>query len=89
MSNEEATKMGLSDDTIGKSGVESQNQQIIQKPLMTNLDWENFSKSDLLNFLIRFNLQKVTVDDGSGRKATVKINSKGEYNVSYTSSEVM
>ena len=56
---------------------------------MTNQQWETFAKGDLINFLIGHNLQKVTVDDGCGKKATVKIKSNGEYSVSYTSSEVM
>jgi len=57
--------------------------------VMTNQQWETFAKGDLINFLIGHNLQKVTVDDGCGKKATVKIKSNGEYSVSYTSSEVM
>jgi hypothetical protein len=57
--------------------------------VMTNIQWETFAKGDLINFLIGHNLQKVTVDDGAGKKATVKIKSNGEYAVSYTSSEVM
>lgn len=57
--------------------------------IMSNAGWEQFAKGDLMNFLVLHNLQKVSVDDGAGKKASVKINSKGEYNISYTSSEVM
>ena len=61
----------------------------IDNGVMSNATWEQFAKGDMMNFLILHNLQKVTADDGAGKKATVKINSKGEYNISYTSSEVM
>jgi hypothetical protein len=61
----------------------------VNNGIMTNLQWENFAKGDLINFLVGHQLLKVTVDDGAGKKATVKINSKGEYNVSYTTNEVM
>lgn len=57
--------------------------------IMTNQQWENFAKGDLINFLVGHSLLKVTADDGAGKKATVKINSKGEYNISYTTNEVM
>lgn len=57
--------------------------------VMTNLQWENFAKSDLVNFMVNHGLQKVTADDGAGKKATAKINSKGEYLVSYTTSETL
>ena len=61
----------------------------VNNGIMTNLQWENFAKGDLINFLVGHQLLKVAVDDGAGKKATVKINSKGEYNVSYTTNEVM
>lgn len=56
---------------------------------MSNAGWEQFAKGDMLNFLMRYSLQELTVKDGAGKKATVKLNSKGEYNVTYTSSEVL
>lgn len=55
---------------------------------MSNAGWEQFAKGDVLNFLMRYSLQKVTIEDGAGKKATVKLTSKGEYNVTYTSTEV-
>lgn len=64
-------------------------EQKIESGAMSNAMWEQFAKGDMMNFLILHNLQKVTADDGNGKKATVKINSKGEYNVTYTSAEVM
>lgn len=60
-----------------------------QGTVMDNTQWETFSKGALVNFLVSNNLQKITADDGAGRKATVKINSKGEYNVSYTTTEIL
>jgi len=57
--------------------------------VMDNLQWEKFAKGDLLNFLVSHGLVKITVDDGAGKKATVKFTSKGEYNVSYTTTELM
>ena len=56
---------------------------------MDNTKWENFCKSDVLNFLIKYSLQKITVDDGAGKKGTVKVNAKGEYNVSCTITDMM
>lgn len=56
---------------------------------MSNDQWESFCKSDVLNFLIKYSLQKITVDDGNGKKAIVKITAKGEYNVSCTTTELM
>jgi len=71
--------------------VVTDNVQVIppQTGVMSNANWEQFSKGDLMNFLIKYNLQKITIDDGAGKKATVRINAKGEYNVTYTSTEVM
>jgi len=53
------------------------------------LSWEAFVKQDVLNFLLGHNLQAVTVDDGAGRKAVIKRNSKGEYIVQITSNEIL
>ncbi len=53
------------------------------------LSWEAFVKQDVLNFLLGHNLQAVTVDDGAGRKAVIKRNTKGEYTVQITSNEIL
>lgn len=53
------------------------------------LSWEAFVKQDVLNFLLGHNLQAITVDDGAGRKAVIKRNTKGEYSVQITSNEIL
>ena len=57
--------------------------------VMSNAQWENFAKADLVNFLVNHGLAKVTIDDGSGKKATAKMKSTGEYEVSYTTTETI
>jgi hypothetical protein len=51
--------------------------------------WEAFVKQEVLNFLLGHNLQAVTVDDGAGRKATIKRTAKGDYSVQITSNEIL
>lgn len=51
--------------------------------------WEGFIKGDVLNFLIQHNLQAITVDDGAGKKASIKITSSGDYKVQITSNETL
>jgi hypothetical protein len=53
------------------------------------MSWEAFVKQDVLNFLLGHNLQSITVDDGAGKKAAIKRNSKGEYSVQITSNELL
>lgn len=53
------------------------------------LSWEAFIKQDVLNFLMKYELQAVTVDDGAGRKGTIKRTSKGDYSVQITSNEIL
>lgn len=53
------------------------------------LSWEAFIKQEVLNFLMQHNLQAVTVDDGAGRKGTIKRTSKGDYSVQITSNEIL
>ena len=55
-------------------------EQKIDNGVMSNATWEQFAKGDMMNFLILHNLQKVTADDGAGKKATVKILA---YNIAY------
>ena len=56
---------------------------------MNNTQWEAFAKGELINFLVAHHLQKITVDDGAQKKASAKINSKGEVVVSYSATEKM
>ena len=51
--------------------------------------WEGFVKGEVLNFLIGHNLQAITVDDGTGKKATIKVTSTGDYKVQITSNETL
>lgn len=57
--------------------------------IMSNVEWEKFAKGELINFLVGHNLQKISVDDGASKKASAKINSKGEVVVSYSATERM
>ena len=59
------------------------------KKLMTNSEWENFVKGDVVNFLMSNDLQSIQVSDGNGKKGKVTVTSKGEYKVSVTSNEMM
>lgn len=51
--------------------------------------WEGFIKGDVLNFLINYNLQAITVDDGAGKKGVIKVTSTGDYKVQITSNETL
>ncbi len=53
------------------------------------MSWEAFVKQDVLNFLLAHDLQAITVDDGAGKKAAIKRNTKGEYIVQITSNEIL
>ena len=53
----------------------------------TNSEWENFAKSDLLVFMEKNYLEKITVTDGNGRTATLKRDSKGQWKSSITVAE--
>jgi len=57
--------------------------------VMSNVQWENFAKGELINFLMAHHLQKISVDDGAQKKASVKLNSKGEVVVNYSATEKM
>lgn len=51
--------------------------------------WEAFIKQDVLNFLMQFDLQAITVDDGAGKKGVIKRTSKGDFSVQITSNEIL
>lgn len=55
----------------------------------TNSEWEVFVKGELIVFMTQNNIEKITVNDGCGKKATVARNKNGEYKVNITSSETM
>lgn len=57
--------------------------------LMTKEQFDAFVKSTCVNFIVGNNLEKITVEDGTGRKGQVKINKNGEYIVQITSKEVL
>lgn len=57
--------------------------------IMSKESWEGFVKGELLNFLVEKNAQKITIEDGAGKKGVIKVNSKGEYQVLITSKETM
>ena len=59
------------------------------KQAMTNAEWENFVKGDLVNFLMVNDLQSIQVSDGHGKKGKVNVDSKGQYKVQVTSNETM
>lgn len=56
---------------------------------MSKEAFDTFVKGDVLNWLYGNNLNKITVEDGAGKKAVVKINSKGECLIQITAKEVM
>lgn len=72
-----------------------ENEVTIAEPMLGDTtiknkkSWEEFVKGDVLNFLIGHNLQGITVDDGTGKKASIKITSSGDYKVQITSNEIL
>ena len=52
-------------------------------------NWEAFVKQDVLNFMLTYELQAITVDDGAGKKAVIKRTSKGDFSVQITSNEIL
>lgn len=56
---------------------------------MTKEEFYKFVHSDLVNFLVANGLDKITVDDGFGQKASVRITADGSYKVQVTSSETV
>ena len=60
-----------------------------ESTIMTKEQWDAFVKGELMNFLVANHIEKITVDDGAGKKAVVKINRNGEYKVQITSNETL
>jgi hypothetical protein len=55
----------------------------------TKGSWEAFVKQDVLNFMMSYSLQAITVDDGAGKKGVIKRTSKGDFSVQITSNEIL
>ena len=53
------------------------------------VSWEGFIKQDVLNFMMQYNLQAITVDDGAGKKGVIKRTAKGDFSVQITSNEIL
>lgn len=53
----------------------------------TNSEWENFAKGDLLVFMEKHGLEKITIEDGNGKKAKLSRTSKGEWKSDITLTE--
>ena len=64
-------------------------EQMQNTPIMTKEQFDSFVKSTCTGFMASHNLEKITVEDGTGRKGQVKINKNGEYIVQITSKEVL
>lgn len=60
-----------------------------QEAVAKKVNWEAFVKQDVLNFMLAYDLQAITVDDGSGKKAVIKRTSKGDFSVQITSNEIL
>lgn len=70
--------------------VDTTSQQNTQNtPIMTKEQFDSFVKSSCISFLTSHNLEKIVVEDGTGRRGQVKINKNGEYVVQITSKEVL
>lgn len=60
-----------------------------ENKIMTKEEWDEFTKSKVINFLVTNGLQKITLEDGTGKKSVVNIGSNGEYKVMITSKETL
>lgn len=52
-------------------------------------EWEKFTHADVMNFMAVHNLQKIIVDDGSGKKATIRRGAQGEFKIQIVSQETL
>lgn len=57
--------------------------------LMNKEQFDSFVKGELLNFMAKHDLQKVTIDDGCGKKGVIKRGAQGEYKVQVTNNETL
>ena len=59
------------------------------KDKMTRKNWVAFVESDVVNFLTLNEIEKMTIDDGSGNKAKLTRRKDGSVFVECTSSNVL
>lgn len=52
-------------------------------------EWECFAKGDVINFMMENDLEKISVEDGCGRKVVIKKNKNGEYKVQVVTNETL
>lgn len=61
----------------------------MDKQEFNNGEWENFVKGKLIVFMEENGLERVNVDDGSGRKGRISKNKNGEFKIQITFNETM
>ena len=76
-------------EEVKNENVEQIDESTTNTAVMTQRQFDSFVKSTVAAFLGAHNLEKITVEDGMGRKGTIKINKNGEYIVQVTSKEVI
>jgi hypothetical protein len=57
--------------------------------IMSKEQWDEFVKGELLVILAKYNLQKIMVDDGAGKRGVIRVNAHGEHKVQITSNETL
>lgn len=55
----------------------------------TNEEWDTFIKGELIKFMTEHEIEKITVDDGCGKKGKVARNANGEFKVQVTSNDTL
>ena len=55
----------------------------------TKEEWDTFVKGELIKFMEENDIEKITVDDGCGKKGRINKNKNGEYCVQVTLNEKM
>lgn len=74
----------MSDTTIATIATNDDNTA-----LMNHKQFDSFVKSQVANFLNKYNLSKITVDVGNGYKGHVKVTKTGEIEAEVTFKEVI
>ena len=59
------------------------------KQEFNNGEWENFVNGKLIVFMEENGLEKITVDEGCGRKGRIAKNKNGEFKIQVTFNETM
>ena len=65
------------------------NEMTSDKPARNRKNWVAFVESDIVNFLVANELDKMTIDDGSGNKAKIARRKDGSVFVECTSSNIL